>query len=46
MNVTNGPIGAPQRVVEIVPASEPVPLPVHVPDSPEGLPERTPERVN
>ena len=42
----NGPIGEPQRVVEIVPASEPVPQRVVVPDSPEGLPERTPERVS
>lgn len=42
----NGPIGQPERVVEVTPLEEPVPPPVHVPDSPEGLPEHTPERVS
>lgn len=57
MSITNGPIGQPERVVEVTPLEEPVPrkitcpdspadLPAAVPDSPEGLPEREPERVS
>lgn len=45
MNITNGPIGEPQRVIQIEPVEEPVPTPVRVPDSPADLPEREPERV-
>ena len=46
MNVTNGPIGQPERVVTVEPVEEPVPQRITIPDSPEGLPERTPERVS
>jgi hypothetical protein len=42
----NGPIGKPERVIEVVPENEPVPQRVVVPDSPADLPARSPERVS
>lgn len=42
----NGPIGEPQRVVEVQPERDPVPERIVIPDSPASLPERTPEKVS
>jgi hypothetical protein len=44
--IVNGPIGKPVREVIVTPEREPVPERVTCPDSPEGLPERTPEKVS
>ena len=41
--IRNGAIGEPEREVISVPEREPIPEPMHVPDSPADLPE--PERV-
>jgi hypothetical protein len=40
-----GAIGEPQREIVVTPEREPVPEKITCPDSPEGLPERIPEKV-